>query len=66
MTVTKVSPFHRLRHTVQETASLLAISERQCWRLISGKKLPVTKEGRRTFVSRADLDRYVATGGGAI
>lgn len=52
----------RLRYTIQESAALLAISERQCWRLISRGKLPAVKDGRRTFVARADLERYASAG----
>lgn len=52
----------RLRFTLQQAAVALAISERTAWRLVASGKLPVQKDGRRTFVARGDLERYAAGG----
>jgi excisionase family DNA binding protein len=54
-------PPSRLRYSVAETAQLLAISQRQVWRLIADGRLQSIREGKRVFLPRSELER-AATG----
>lgn len=51
----------RLAHSRKEAAKLLGISLRTLDYLISGGKLKAQKAGRRTFISRMEIESYFAS-----
>lgn len=48
----------KLRYTIPETAQLLGISEQTLYRRMRERQILVVKDGRRTFVTHAELTRY--------
>jgi excisionase family DNA binding protein len=49
--------------TVAEAARLLAVSERQVWRLVGLGLLDRIRLGRASRISRSSLNRFIASGG---
>lgn len=49
--------------TVREAAEFLRCSRQRVDNLLSQGRLPRVKEGRRTLVARAELERYLAGAG---
>jgi excisionase family DNA binding protein len=45
---------------VKELAARLAVSSRSVWRIIERGELNVTRIGRRTLLSRAEVARWLA------
>lgn len=48
-------------HSVQTASARLGISRAKTWLLIKEGDLRVVKIGRRTLVSEAEIDRFVAS-----
>jgi len=57
-------PLERRTYTIQETGELLGLSRNCAYVAARENKLPgpVIKVGKRMFVSRAALDRFLETG----
>lgn len=49
------------RLSISEALAILKISEDTFHRRVAEGKLAVSKDGRRTFVSGAELERYLAS-----
>jgi excisionase family DNA binding protein len=58
MTQSLIAP---LRYSLREAQTLLGLSRSTLYTRIAAGKLTVHKDGRRTFVLAAELDRYLAT-----
>jgi excisionase family DNA binding protein len=50
------------RYRIDEAAELLDISRAWAYRQIAAGKLLVVKDGRRSFVTAAEIDRYARGG----
>ena len=50
----------RERNTVRETCAILRLSHATLYDRIKSGRLHVTKDGARTFVTRAEIARYLA------
>lgn len=59
MTAIERSPPERLAYRVSEAAEALAISRSRFYELVSEGRIQVLKEGARTLVRRAELERYL-------
>ncbi len=53
-------PFPILRFGIAEAAQMLRMSRAQLYVRISDGAIKPQKEGARTYITRAELDRYVA------
>ena len=49
-----------LRADIPEAANILRMSRAELYKRIAAGKLRVQKEGKRTFITTAELQRYVA------
>jgi len=49
-----------LRYSVQESAKILRKSVPSVYLAIRQGRLTLTKDGRRSYINRAELERYVA------
>lgn len=49
-----------LQCSPRQTAELLAVSERTAWRMIARGELPSRKLGRKRFVPREAIEKFVA------
>lgn len=59
MTAIKCSAPERLAYRVSEAAEVLAISRSRFYELVSEGRIRILKEGARTLVRRAELERYL-------
>lgn len=59
MTAIERSQPERLAYRVSEAAEALAISRSRFYELVSEGRIQVLKEGARTLVRRAELERYL-------
>lgn len=51
------------RNTIEEALAILKVSKPTLYRRIAQGLLKVTKDGARTFISGAELVRYLSEGG---
>ncbi len=49
-----------LRHDIPEAHEILGFSRSQLYKHIAAGKIRVQKDGKRTFITTAELQRYVA------
>lgn len=54
----------KLLYTYDEAAALLGVCKRSIYRLIERRKLRFVRAGSRRFISRAEIDAFIARGGG--
>ncbi|MFY8144421.1 MAG: helix-turn-helix domain-containing protein [Caulobacter sp.] len=59
MTAIERSTPERLAYRVSEAAEALAISRSRFYELVSEGRIRILKEGARTLVRRAELERYL-------
>lgn len=56
----QTATFTPLRATIDEAASVLRISRAFLYQRIAGGEIHVQKDGKRSYISRVELERYVA------
>lgn len=50
-----------LRNSIEETCAILKISRPTLYTRIAAGLLKITKDGRRSFVTASELERYLAS-----
>ena len=55
----RITPLPALRFEVQEAARILRMSRAQVYNRINDGSLKPQKDGARTYITRAELERYV-------
>jgi len=53
------------RYAVTEAASLLGVSRPHLYKRVKDGKIRLSKDGSRSFVDAAEIDRYVASMAGS-
>lgn len=57
--MTAPAPFERLAYRVRDAAEALAISRSRFYELVAEGRIKTLKEGARTLVRKAELERYL-------
>lgn len=59
MTISEHGVPERMAYRVREAAQAIAISRSRFYELVAEGRIRVLKEGKRTLVRRAELERYL-------